>query len=84
MSLRAVVRVFRKKECCGADLADFLLRRLKARHDVFDIIHVDISESPSLTEKFGHRLPVIYKDDEEVASVKVDLRTLKKKLGIPP
>lgn len=49
-----------------------------------DLELVDISEDPDLQARFGHRIPVLFVDGEELCFGKLDCDLLQESLAIRP
>jgi hypothetical protein len=74
-----VLTLYGKPGCHLCDEARDALDRAVAGHEV-EIEHVDVSLDPALEHRYGHRIPVVALDGEELFEYVVEPQVLKERL----
>jgi len=74
------VELFGKADCCLCDDAKEVLRRVRA--DIpFALREIDIEGDPTLMEKYGTQIPVVFVGGMKAFKFHVDERELRRKLA---
>jgi glutaredoxin len=76
----ATVTLYSKPDCPLCDEARTALHEV-ARRRPFDLDEVDISSDPSLTARYGERIPVVAVDGEDLFDFVVDEAALESRLS---
>ena len=68
-----------RKGCHLCDDAKAALVRVRAGHP-FDLVEVDVDQSPELTDRYGMEVPVVLVDGHKVAKFRIDEDALVRRL----
>jgi glutaredoxin len=74
-----VLTLYGKPGCHLCDEARDALARAVAGHEV-EIEHVDVTLDPGMERRYGHRIPVVALDGEELFEYVVDAQLLAERL----
>jgi len=74
-----ILHIYSRPDCCLCDIAKERLLELRAELD-FELVEVDISNSPEQVERYGNYIPVVELAGEELCRYRVNKKKVRREL----
>ena len=76
------VELYTRQRCCLCDEAKRLLGQVR-RDLPFELVEIDVDQSPALAARYGDEVPVVLVDGVRHAKLRLDSARLRRRLAAP-